>query len=382
MKNYFLLVLFLATNLSVGQYESIDKKMDEIPVKFEESTTQVVDYINSNFTSVDDKARAAFYWTASTISYDVENMLNQPKQTPDERISRVLKSKKGVCMHYAQVFYDIMNKLNIETILIDGYTKDMKGKIATLSHVWCASKINNTWFLFDPTWGSGYVNDSKFTKKIDNKFYKAEPKSLINRHMPFDYLWQFSNKPINNQEFYDSKSEATDKTMNFDYLKEIDNLKNLSELEKTENRVERIQKNGLKNKLILDILDFEKTKMSFYNQKKDFNKLDEIVADFNESNMKFNEFLNYKNKKFIPLVSDEDLKSKIQIPYELLLRCIKESNELKDLKRENITIVTNLKRAMNASKIKFDTNLKFVDEFISKEIPERAKMFMKTTTRG
>ena len=166
------------------------------------------------------------------------------------------------------------------------------------------------------------------------------------------------------------------------YLKEIDNLKNLSELEKTENRVERIQKNGLKNKLILDILDFEKTKMSFYNQKKDFNKLDEIVADFNESNMKFNEFLNYKNKKFIPLVSDEDLKSKIQIPYELLLRCIKESNELKDLKRENITIVTNLKRAMNASKIKFDTNLKFVDEFISKEIPERAKMFMKTTTRG
>ena len=382
MKNYFLLVLFLATNLSVGQYESIDKKMDEIPVKFEESTTQVVDYINSNFTSVDDKARAAFYWTASTISYDVENMLNQPKQTPDERISRVLKSKKGVCMHYAQVFYDIMNKLNIETILIDGYTKDMKGKIATLSHVWCASKINNTWFLFDPTWGSGYVNDSKFTKKIDNKFYKAEPKSLINRHMPFDYLWQFSNKPINNQEFYDSKSEATDKTMNFDYLKEIDNLKNLSELEKTENRVERIQKNGLKNKLILDILDFEKTKMSFYNQKKDFNKLDEIVADFNESNMKFNEFLNYKNKKFIPLVSDEDLKSKIQIPYELLLRCIKESNELKDLKRENITIVTNLKRAMNASKIKFSTNLKFVDEFISKEIPERAKMFMKTTTRG
>lgn len=381
MKNYFLLVLFLIANLSVGQYEAIDKKMDEMPVKSEESTTQVVDYINLNFTSVDDKARAAFYWTASTISYDVENMLNQPKQTPDERISRVLKSKKGVCMHYAQVFYDIMNKLNIETILIDGYTKDMKGKIATLSHVWCASKINNTWFLFDPTWGSGYVNDSKFTKKIDNKFYKAEPKSFINRHMPFDYLWQFSNKPINNQEFYDSKSEATDKTMNFDYLKEIDNLKNLSELEKTQNRVERIQKNGLKNKLILDILDFEKTKISFYNQKKDFNKLDEIVADFNESNIKFNEFLNYKNKKFIPLVSDEDLKSKIQIPYELLLKCIKESNELKDIKRENITIVTNLKRAMNASKIKFDANLKFVDEFISKEIPERAKMFMKTTTR-
>lgn len=377
MKNYLLLCLFFITNLSWAQYESIDKKMDEMPNNYEESTAQIASYISSNFTTTDDKARAAFYWTASTISYDVENMNNQPpNQSPQDKISRTLKSKKGVCMHYAQIFFDIMNKLSIETVLIDGYTKDSDGKVAALSHVWCASKINNVWYLFDPTWGSGYVNNLKFTKKINNKYYKAEPKSRLDRHMPFDYLWQFSNKPITNQEFYDSKLESTDKTLNFDYLKEIDNLKNLSELEKAQNRAERIKQNGIKNRLITERLEFEKGRIAMFSQSNDFDKLKEITSNFNQSNQLFTEFLNYKSRKFLPSVSDEELKSKIQIPYDLLVKCIAEINELKDIKRENLPIINNLRRAMASSKIKYEANLNFVNEFLAKDIPGRAKMIM------
>lgn len=384
MKNYLLFCLVFITNLSFAQYESIDKKMDEMPNNYEESTAQIASYINSNFTTTDDKTRAAFYWTASTISYDVENMLNQPSnQSPQDRISRTLKSKKGICMHYAQIFFDIMNKLSVETVLIEGYTKDIDGKVSTLSHIWCASKINNVWYLFDPTWGSGFVNNSKFTRKINNKYYKAEPKTLLDRHMPFDYLWQFSNKPITNQEFYDSKLESTNKTLNFDYLKEIDNLKNLSELEKTQNRADRIKKNGIKNRFITERLEYENKKIDLFNQSNDFDKLKEITANYNQSNKLFTDFLIYKSRKFLPSVSDEELKSKIQIPYDLLIKCITEVNELKGIKKENLAAVNNIKRAMIASKTKYETNLNFVNEFILKDIPSRAKMIMgeRTITR-
>jgi transglutaminase/protease-like cytokinesis protein 3 len=30
-----------------------------------------------------------------------------------------------------------------------------------MSHAWCASKIDNQWYIFDPTWGSG-LNNGKF----------------------------------------------------------------------------------------------------------------------------------------------------------------------------------------------------------------------------
>lgn len=378
MKNYFILSLLLLVNMSFSQYENVDKKIDEMPDSYEVSTSSITEFINSNFNSQEDKIRAAFYWTASTISYDVENMLNQPpNQTPEDKINRTLKSKKGVCMHYAQIFYDIMNKLNVETVLVDGYTKDTNGKIATLSHVWCASKINNEWFLFDPTWGSGYVNDLKFTKKINNIFFKAKPISFIDRHMPFDYLWQLSNKPINNQEFYESKKEATDQTINFDFNKEINNLKNLSELEQIQQRIDRIQKSGIKNRLITEKIEFEKKRITYFNQKKDFNKLEDIIANFNELNKKYSEYIKFKNKQFTPNVSDEELKSKIQIPYDMLINCLKNVNDLKDINRENLSAINDLKRAMNSMKVDYESNLKFVNEYLLKSEVERQKMFFK-----
>lgn len=379
MKNYFILSLLFLANLSFSQFEAVDKKIDEMPDDSDEvSTSSITEYINLNFNKEEDKIRAAFYWTASNISYDVENMLNQPpNQTPEDKINRTLKSRKGVCMHYAQIFYDIMNKLNVETVLIDGYTKDTNGKIATLSHVWCASKINNEWFLFDPTWGSGYVNDIKFTKKINNIYFKAKPSSFIDRHMPFDYMWQLSSKPINNQEFYESKKEATDQTINFDFTKEINNLKNLSELEQIKQRIDRIQKSGLKNRLITEKLEFEKKRITYFNQKKDFNKLEDIIANFNELNKKYSEFIKFKNKQFTPNVSDDELKSKIQIPYDMLINCLKNVNDLKDINRENLSAINDLKRAMNSMKIDYETNLKFVNEYLFKSEAERQKMFFK-----
>jgi transglutaminase/protease-like cytokinesis protein 3 len=71
-----------------------------------------------------------------------------------------------------------------------------------MSHAWCASKIDNQWYIFDPTWGSGFVNNGKFVNAFDDRYFKANPSEIIASHMPFDYMWQFLTYPISNQEFY------------------------------------------------------------------------------------------------------------------------------------------------------------------------------------
>ena len=387
MKGYSLLLLLFISSWNFAQapnsYETIDKIMDEIPNKSQSSSELIADYISKNFTTTDDKLRAAFYWITSNISYDVSGSknTNPPYQTPAEKVATTLKTQKGVCMHYAEVFKDITTKLGIETVLIGGYTKKPKGEISKVSHMWCASKINDTWYLFDPTWGAGYVNDDKYTKKLNNKYYKAEPKSFVFSHMPFDYLWQFSEYPITNQEFYDGKAQAVNTSVKFDFRNEIAAFQKLTVSEKAKASAERIEKNGIKNSLISGQLEFEKFTITNEKNKENYAKIQVIIADFTKASKLFSEFLKYRNSKFIPLVSDEELKNKIQIPYDLIVQCQNKLEEVNDVQRENKGNMNSLKTGLDDAKKNFEIHLNFVNEYLTKDMSERQKMFYKTVIR-
>jgi hypothetical protein len=41
------------------------------------------------------------------------------------------------------------------------------------------SKIDNQWYIFDPTWGSGFVNNGKFVNAFDDRYFKANPSEML-----------------------------------------------------------------------------------------------------------------------------------------------------------------------------------------------------------
>jgi len=53
-------------------------------------------------------------------------MLSQKPQTSEEKIANVLRTKKGVCMHYADLFKDIASRLGIELFLLKVIQKPME----------------------------------------------------------------------------------------------------------------------------------------------------------------------------------------------------------------------------------------------------------------
>lgn len=231
MRSIFLFLIL--TNCSFGQvknsYALIDAKIDKIPSDLNTSTAGIAEYINANFKSESDKIRAAFYWTASNISYDIENIssIDHSEVSPD-KIKNTVLTKKGVCIHYAEVFNDIAKRVGVEAYIIGGYTKQ-NGIVDVLSHAWCAAKIDNDWWLFDPTWGAGYVQNNKFFKKINNGNYKVTPNQFITTHMPYDYLWQFLNHTVTNQEFIDGKIQLDKSKPNFNFQKEITEYNSMSD---------------------------------------------------------------------------------------------------------------------------------------------------------
>lgn len=379
MKKVFLFLLIVSIGC-FGQTESnyalIDAKMDEIPSSSTSSTDKIANYINANFKTENDKIRAVFYWIASNISYDIKKITARASKevNPHDNIPYTLKTQKGICGDYAEVFSDISSKIGITTYIVVGYTKQ-KGKIASLSHAWCAAKIDDKWFLFDPTFGAGYINNNKFTKKLNNGFFKVEPSKLIASHMPFDYLWQFLNYPITNKEFYEDKISEDKSKAYFDFENEIVNYNKLSDSDKANETAVRIEKNGVLNGMISEALNYNKELYKNLIHNKNSQKLTQESQKYNEAITFLNNYSLYRSKKFQPAVSDEDLKAMLQNIKDRFKEREESLDALGDMGNEYNLEVKKFKKSILAINKQIQEHESFLNSYLSKSPEDRKMMF-------
>ncbi len=237
MKRFLLPFIFLLpvfTNAQkpvVNPFALIDKKAIQLPDSVTKSSAGIAKYISENFDSEKDRCRAAFIWIATNIEYDVANMFAfNFYETKEDKIAKPLITRKGICENYAALFSDVCNKAGIKSYVIEVYTKQ-NGFRDFIPHAWSAALVDGAWYMFDPTWGSGFISAGKFVKKINEAYYKAAPLVLIKTHMPFDYLWQFLNYPITCQEFYDGKTQEDKSKAFFNYADSLDAYQKMNQID-------------------------------------------------------------------------------------------------------------------------------------------------------
>ncbi|QGK75688.1 transglutaminase domain-containing protein [Flavobacterium sp. SLB02] len=379
MKRYIVLVITFYSIIASGQvknnYEVVDKQISKIDAGSGKSTQNIANYIKDNFKTDEDKIRAVFYWTASNISYDVENMFAVNfNESKEDKINKALKNKKGVCINYAEVFNDIANKAGIESVVIEGYTKQ-NGFTDYISHAWCGAKIDGKWFVFDPTWGSGSIAAGKFVKKINNYYFKTDPSKIITSHMSFDYLWQFLDYPITNEEFYKGNFAVNKSKVKFDYDSEIEKYNSLSEIEKLVSSADRIEKNGVKNAMIFDRLAYKRNEVEFL-------KVNKIVSLYNEGIGEFNTFVTFRNNQFKPNVSDDELKKMITSPKDKLLKSKELLDNLGTVSKSNQASITSLLTGINQAISQSEEHFLFVEKYLGKSKLARKTMFTKVSWFG
>ena len=386
MKNTFLLFTFLFSILGLCQsnvgYDLIDKKIAAIPIKSATSTDEIAKYINANFKTENDKIRAVFFYTTSNLSYDVANMFTvNSDETPQDRILKALKTKKGICWDYALIYNEIANLVGIKSVVIQGYTKQ-NGKVDTMAHAWCASRIGNKWYLFDPTWGSGYVNNNKYTRKINNSHFKVEPSKMINSHIPFDYLWQFIIYPITNQEFIIGKTQIDKTKKIFDFESEITKYESLPKMDQFFESAQRIEKNGLKNQLISQAYTYAKSSWNYERETENNTKFNQMVTLYNTAIVELNDFVYFRNNKFKPTITDEELKQKITSLKNKFLNCQELLNNLGKVDSGNLQNVNSMKSGLTGTLKQAEEQEVFVTTYLSKSKLVRKTMFSKVTWFG
>jgi len=373
---FFLLTqTFFAQKFAVDEYAVIDKKALQIPDSLTKTTEAIAGYVTANFQTDKEKSRAIFIWLAGNIQYDVENMFAiNFYEKKEDKIAKPLKSRKGICENYAALFNDICSKSGIKSFVIEGYTKQ-NGFADYIPHAWCAALIDSTWFMFDPTWGSGYITGGKFYKKINNEYFKADPSALIKSHIPFDYLWQFLNYPITNQEFYEGRTQQNNAKPFFNFSDSIQAYEKQSHVEQLKSSAYRIERNGVRNSLIFDRLQHIKLEIENDRQNKAVNLYNAAVSDYNNGINSFNDFINYRNKQFDPKKSDPEIQNMIDAADNKLKDAKTKLNSIENPDANIISMISQLTKSIDDAAAHVKEQQDWLKVYFSKGKSGRKSMF-------
>lgn len=379
MKSAVAILCFFVSFAVLGQtnlqYDLVDKKMAVIPLDFTTTTTKIATYINANFKTDEDKLRAVFYWTATNIDYDVKNMMaDNSVETTAYKIANTLKTHKGVCIHYAEVFAAISQELNIKTYIIEGFVKQ-QGKVSSLAHAWCAVQLDGKWYMIDPTWAAGGVQNDRFVKKLNNAYFKVSPSKMVLTHLPFDYLWQFLPNPVTYNVFTSGKAGGIVGKTNFNFDQEIIRYQSLSDFDRFSETVSRIESSGYKLPVVVTYLEVIKKNRNAALKNTGVERMNRVAANFNQAIVFLNDLIFYRNKKFTPSISDEDLAVKGKEPLEKLLQCQQDVFSVGDVGAENKTALTTLKYQINEAVRNSEEQDKFVQEYLKRSKIGRRFMF-------
>lgn len=335
-KNTFLLLLFIVVTGSLtaqkketNRYTKVDNLVAQISSDQGESVKSLSDFIKSTFDNEEDRIRAIFSWIAFNIAYDTDNMFNVDiNETDQDKIFKALKNKRGICENYSLLFDTLCCNVGIQAEIIQGYTKQ-NDIVDNLPHSWNAANINNKWYLFDPTWGAGGVKDGKFTKQLNDRYYKVESSEMIKTHMPFDYLWQFLEYPVNTAEFYAGVTKGDKKRGMFTFTDSIAVYNSQTKNDQLKSVVYRVEKNGIKNMMTIEFLKRIKTEIENNRINMVSDQYNAAIDNYNGGIKLFNEFINYRNNKFSPQKEDSEIQRMLDSAMEKLNMSKKQLLEVK-----------------------------------------------------
>ena len=389
MKPIYCALLFIlaiqpirAQTSALKEYSAVDKKALQLPDSLSKSTEQISDYINSSFTNDLDKTRAIFIWIASNIQFDIDNMFALNFYgTKEDKIAKALNSRRGICENYAELFTDLCIRSGVRSYVIEGYTKQ-NGFVDYVPHAWSASLIDSTWFLFDPTWGSGYVKDRRFFKHINNVYYKTDPSVLIRSHMPFDHLWQFLNYPISNQEFADGRTAQNETKPYFNFIDSIHGFEDQDRTGQLLASAYRIEKNGVNNSLIYNELKYIKMEIENDRQARIFDLYNGAVASYNAAIFDLNEFINFRNKQFTPSVNDAEIQQMIDVADDGFDKATSQLARISEPDVVTRSMIDQLTKAIDGASAQVKGQKEWLTLYFSKGRTGRRSMFYKYTWFG
>ncbi|MBX3210485.1 MAG: hypothetical protein KF850_00475 [Labilithrix sp.] len=174
----------------------------QMPREVEVSVASVGKYIAEHETDPMLRVKALHDWVADRIAYDVPAYLAGAVPHHDGDPDHVFRSRVGVCAGYARLLADLGKASGDEILYITGDVRSKTSPMEGEHHAWNAAKIEDVWYLIDPTWNAGHPKDGAFEKAYKTEYLFTPPDQFILSHFPDEEKWQLLERPIARAEFF------------------------------------------------------------------------------------------------------------------------------------------------------------------------------------
>lgn len=227
------ILVFLIGTLVHGQrsdFNSIEfHKADSIALRHKGASLKnlpvLVHNLTINLPTEVEKFRAIYTWVCTNIENDYsayqktlkkrKKLLKNPEALTEwndsftpKVFNKLLNQRKTACTGYAFLIRELANLAGINCKIINGY-----GRTPTLvldnssipNHSWNAVKLDDKWYLCDPTWSAGRIilqeDGPKFEPEYFDGYFLAEPELFIKNHYPLEISSSLLEEPPTFEEF-------------------------------------------------------------------------------------------------------------------------------------------------------------------------------------
>ena len=155
-----------------------------------------------------EKLRAIYYWITHNVANDFNlYTLNERKRScyikdsiklqnwnskfKKKLFKKLLRKKKTICTGYAYLLKEMATIAGLESKMVNGIGRTSSVDIESISmpnHTWNVVKLNNKWYLCDPTWSTGisFPEEGRFEFKYNNGYFLTDPKLFYQNHYPIE----------------------------------------------------------------------------------------------------------------------------------------------------------------------------------------------------
>ena len=363
MKLFFSLIAILFTCLASKAQPFLGYSSSYIPATATGSTKSIADYVNANYKTDAEKLSVVYRWVTNNIRYDKDSMYNINWATDlGTKAAATLRRRKGVCENYASIFTDIIVKCDIPSYVVSGYT-NQAGFGNNTGHSWSAVFLDNKWLLCDPTWDVGFSNNTNY--------FLISPENFIDSHTPFDPLWQllpqsyFNRKLKTNNNFYSVVNEDAQSFLQLDSLKQ---------LEASSQRMLKLNKQSDQQK---NWGSYVKMQIAIVHGEEDMNLYNAAVADLNNANKIFNNFVQYRNNQFTPNKSEVEVNAMLEPIYGLLTFAKNNLNKIGKVVENDQYNTELIQQKISSLTQRVKEQKDFLKSYFANTLADRGKLFYK-----
>ena len=312
MKWFFILIILFefVQPANAQNHFAAERIYINIPPSQTSTSAGIAGFINSHFSTNEEKIVAIYSWLTANIKYDADSIhyvvLDEDNE---ERASFALRRKKGVCENFSAVFTDIANQCGIRSMMVEGFTKQ-GGVLDRSGHVWCIAYVNKKWGLYDPTWDADHVGTSVFDPHFN--YFNVAPEEFVQSHLPFDPVYQLLHYPVNYHEFERGISRQQNDKKYFNYDDSLQAIQNMNRLARYSSEESRIENAGWPSSRIETKLKKIRFQAEVLSQDDDAALYNSAVFDYNDAINFLNDFLIYRNSQFRPSKPNKEVQKIFQ----------------------------------------------------------------------